>query len=71
MAERDGNPSFAPPKPELMQARRHIVALELIATLALTVSLVVAATAVSLGNRALTRGDPVERPAPQMPIAHE
>jgi hypothetical protein len=71
MAELAGNPGFTAPKLEETLSRRHAVAIELIATLALTVSLVVAATAVSMGNRALTRGDLVERPAVQMPIARE
>jgi hypothetical protein len=71
MAELAGNPGFAAPKLEETQSRRHAVTIELIATLALTVSLVVAATAVSLGNRALTRGDLIARPAVQMPVAHQ
>ena len=71
MAELAGNPGFAPQQLEETQSRRRAVALELIATLTLTVSLVVAATAVSLGNRALTRGDLAQRPATQMPIAHD
>jgi len=71
MTELASNPGFAPPKLEQTQSRRRAVALELIATLTLTVSLVVAATAVSLGNRALTRGDFVERPPLQTPIARE
>jgi hypothetical protein len=66
MAELAGNPGFAPQQLEETQSRRHAVALELIATLALTISLVVVATAVSLGNRALTRGDLAERPALQL-----
>jgi len=57
MAELAGNPGFMAPKLEETLSRRHAVAIELIATLALTVSLVVAATVVSMGNRALTRGD--------------
>jgi hypothetical protein len=71
MAELAGNPSFTAPKLEETLSRRHAVAIELIATLALTVSLVVAATAVSMGNRALTSGDLVERPALQTPISRE
>jgi hypothetical protein len=71
MAELAGNPSFTAPKLEETLSQRHAVAIELIATLALTVSLVVAATAVSMGNRALTSGDLVERPALQTPIARE
>jgi len=61
MAELTGNPGFAPPPTEKTLSRRHAVALELIATVALTVSLIVAATAVSMGNRSLARGD-LERP---------
>lgn len=71
MAELTGNPGFAPPKPEKALCGNHAVALELIATLALTVSLVIAATAVSLGNRSLARGNLAERPAAQMPIARD
>ena len=71
MAELTGSPGFAPPKLEKALYRNHAVALELIATLALTVSLVVAATAVSLGNRSLARGNFAERPATQMPTARD
>jgi hypothetical protein len=71
MAELSGIPGFAPPQLEQTQSRRRAVALELTATLALTVSLVIAATAVSLGNRALTRADLVDHPALQTPITHE
>jgi hypothetical protein len=70
MAELTGNPGFAPPRPQKAFYGHYAVALELIATLALTVSLVVAATAVSLGNRSLARSDVVERPA-QIPLARE
>jgi hypothetical protein len=62
MAELTGSPGFAPPKPAKALSRNHPVALELIATLALTVSLIVAATAVSLGNRSLARGDFAAQP---------
>ena len=57
MAELTGNPGFAPPRAEQTLSKRHVAALELIATVALTVSLVVAATAVSIGDRLLARGD--------------
>jgi hypothetical protein len=57
MAELVGNSGFAPPKPEQTLTRRHAAAMELIATLALTVSLVVAATAVSIGNKSLARAN--------------
>jgi hypothetical protein len=71
MAELTGNPGFAPPRAEQTLARRRqAIALELIATVALTVSLIVAATAVSMGNRLLTRADLAEHPA-QMPIARQ
>ena len=36
-------------------------AIELIATVRLTISLAIAATAVSLGNRSLTRGELIDR----------
>jgi hypothetical protein len=71
MTELTGNPGFAPPRAEQMLSRRHAVALELIATVALTVSLVVAATAVSMGDRSLARGDVVGRPSVQMPLARQ
>ena len=69
MAELIASPGFAPPKPIKALSRNHPVALELIATLALTVSLIVAATAVSLANRSLARGDIGERLAVQVPAA--
>ncbi len=71
MAELSGNPGFAPPRAEQTLSRRRAVALELIATLALTVSLVVAATAVSIGDRSLARGDVIARPALQAPLTRE
>ena len=71
MAELTGSSGFAPPKPAKAFARNHLVALELIATLALTVSLIVAATAVSLGNRSLARGDFAGHPVAQGPAPRE
>ena len=44
MAELTGNHGFAPPRAEQTLSKRHMAALELIATVALAVSLVVAAT---------------------------
>jgi len=70
MAELTGNPGFAP-RTEQMLSRRRMFALELIATVALTVSLVVAATAVSIGDRSLARGDAIARPSLQPPFAQE
>lgn len=67
MAELTGSPGFAPPLAEKTLSKRRAVALELIATVTLTISLVVAATAVSLGNRSLARGA-VERPSAGMAI---
>ncbi len=69
MAELTGNPGFAPPRTEKTLSRRRARAIELIATVTLTVSLVVAATAVSLGNRSLARGDLVERSTTRPAIA--
>jgi hypothetical protein len=66
MAELTGNPGFAAPRTEKTLSKRAL-AIELIATVSLTVSLVVAATAVSLGNRSLARSELVERPAILVP----
>ncbi len=55
MTELSGIPGFAPPRTETTRSRRR--ALELFATLTLTVCLVVAATAVSMGKRLLTRSE--------------
>ena len=71
MAELTGNPGFAPPRAEQTLSKRHVAGLELIATVALTVSLVVAATAVSIGDRSLARGDGIGSPLPQTPLARE
>jgi len=71
MAELTGNPGFAPPQSAETLSRRRAVALELIATLALTVSLVVAVTAVSISDRSLARSNVVARPTTQMPIAQD
>lgn len=68
MTELTGKPGFAPPCAENTRTKRRAVALELIATAALTVSLVVAATAVSLGNRSLARGEALQRPSVQTPV---
>jgi hypothetical protein len=67
MAELTGNPGFAP-RTEKTVSRRRAAAIEVIATVGLTVSLVVAATAVSLGNRSLTRGEFIDRRSMQTPI---
>jgi len=71
MAKLTGNPGFAPPRAEQTLSKRHVAALELIATVALTVSLVVAATAVSIGDRLLARGDVIGSPLLQTPLARE
>jgi hypothetical protein len=63
MAELTGRPGFSPPKNQKTLSRRRAV--ELMATAGLTISLVVAATAVSLANRSLAHGalmDHVDRP---------
>lgn len=71
MAELTGNPGFAPPRAEQTLSKRHLAALELIATVALTVSLVVAATAVSIGDRLLARVDVIASPLLHTPLARE
>ena len=60
MAELTGSPGFAP-RSEKTHARKRAAAIQLIATVGLTISLVIAATAVSLGNRLLTRGEFIDR----------
>ena len=67
MAELTGNPGFAPPRKENALSRRRAATIELVATVGLTISLVIAATAVSLGNRALTRSELSERGGAQSP----
>jgi hypothetical protein len=62
MAELTGQPGFAPPKQQQTGSRRRqAIMIELLATATLTVSLVVTATAVSMGNKLLTRGDLLEK----------
>jgi hypothetical protein len=69
MAAPTGGIGFAPPRRDRRLARRRAAAIELIATFSLTVSLVIAVTAVSLGNRALSRTDDGgDRPSAQAPI---
>lgn len=60
MAQLTSKPGFAPPRAEKILLKRSALGLELLATVALTVSLVVAATAVSIGNRSLVH-DPEKR----------
>jgi hypothetical protein len=68
MAELTGEPGFAPPKKQRTGSRRRqATMIELLATATLTVSLVVAATAVSMGNKVLTRGDLLEKTTVQSP----
>jgi hypothetical protein len=66
MAELTGSPGFAPPKSGTTLTRT--AAIELIATLGLTISLVVAATAVSLGNRSFARDEFIDRGVVQAPV---
>lgn len=61
MTDLTGTPGFATHSAERTLSRRRALALELTATVALTVSLVIAATAVSLGNRSSARSDLIER----------
>jgi hypothetical protein len=67
MTEPIGNLGFAPPRADKALSRRRTAALELVATVTLTISLVVAATAVSMGKRSLARGETIERPLVAMP----
>jgi hypothetical protein len=67
MAELTGVPGFAPPRRENTTSRWRAATIELMATVGLTISLVVAATAVSLGNRSLTRGELIDRGGLQSP----
>ena len=62
---------FAPPRAAQTLSKRHVAGLELIATVALTVSLVVAATAVSIGDRSLARGDVIGPPSLHGPQARD
>ena len=68
MAELTGIPGFAAPKNEKTQSRRRAAAIELVASVGLTISLVVAATAVSLGNRALMRAELLDHGGVQAPV---
>jgi hypothetical protein len=67
MAVLTGSPGFAPPRKQNTATRRRAATIELIATVGLTISLVVAATAVSLGNRSSTHGELIERGSVQNP----
>jgi len=71
MAELAGNSGFARPKPRQTLTRRHAAAMQLIATLALTVSLIIAATAVSIGNKTLARADLAAQPAAPMAVIRQ
>jgi hypothetical protein len=68
MAELTGDPGFAAPQKENTLSRKRAAAIELIAMVGLTISLVIAATAVSLGNRSLTRGESLDRGSAQAPV---
>ena len=67
MAELTGSPGFGP-RSGRTQARKRAAAIQLIATVGLAISLVVAATAVSLGNRLLTQGEFPGRGSIQAPL---
>jgi hypothetical protein len=68
MADLPGSLGFARPRTENTLSRRRAATIDLIATFSLTVSLVIAVTAVSLGNRSLARMEALERPSVQTPI---
>jgi len=71
MTELTGKPGFAPPRAAKALWKQGSAAVELIATAALTVSLVIAATAVSRGNKSPAHGDVGERPAMRMPVPQQ
>ncbi|MGA2412462.1 MAG: hypothetical protein ABSG46_19010 [Candidatus Binataceae bacterium] len=69
MADLNGQRGFElPQRQRTGSRRRQAITIELLATATLTVSLVVAATAVSMGNKLLTRGDLLERPPMHTPL---
>jgi hypothetical protein len=68
MSELTGNPGFAPPPDKKTIAGRRAAAIEMAATVGLTISLVIAVTAVSLGNRSLMRAQFLDRAAGQTPM---
>jgi hypothetical protein len=68
MAELTGQPGFAPPRRQRTGIRRRqAMMMELLATATLTISLVVAATAVSMGNKLLIRGESSAKTTVHMP----
>jgi hypothetical protein len=69
MDDLPGKPGFTPQIDKV--SGRQAFAIELIATVALTVALVVAATAVSLGKRSLAAGDLADRLVIQIPVARQ
>jgi hypothetical protein len=72
MAELTGQPGFSPPKKQRTGSRRRqATMIELLAAATLTVSLVIAATAVSMDNKLLTRGDLVEKTTVQSARARQ
>ena len=68
MVDLPGSLGFARPRTENTLSRRRAATIDLIATFSLTVSLVIAVTAVSLGNRSLARMETCDRTLVQMPI---
>jgi hypothetical protein len=67
MTELPGTPGFVASLTEKKLSKSRAVAVELIATVALTASLIIAATAVSFGNRSLARGELADSSAAQIP----
>ena len=63
MASLTGSPGFTSPKSGQMRTRECAIALNVIATGTLAVSLIIAATAVSMGERSLARSH-VPGPSP-------
>lgn len=71
MADLTGSPGFVAPRAGRMATRRRAIALEMIATGTLTISLIVAATAVSMGERSFARGHVAGPAGVQMPLPRQ
>ena len=67
MTDPTGHLGFAPTRADRTLSTRRVAALELLATVTLTISLVVAATAVSMSKRSLARSDMIERTSVALP----
>ena len=71
MTELTGRPGFVAPRTGRTATRSRAIALEMIATGTLAVSLIVAATAVSMGERSFARGHIAGPAATRMPLLRQ